>query len=61
MSLREIDYIFRTNSSKDFTSCLMESILTALIMRLNPLCLEDSPQGLGNIHVRVIRGQEEKK
>lgn len=61
MSLREIDHIFRTTSNKDFTGCLMKSTLTAIMMRLNPLCLEDSPKGLGNIHVRAIWGQEEKK
>lgn len=61
MSMREIDHILRTYSSKDFTGRLLKIILVAIIMRFEPFTLEYSPQCLGYVEVSEVRRLKEEK
>ena len=56
----EIDYIFSTDSSEDFTSCLVKNGPAAIMMRLEPFPLKDSPDSLSYVEMWAIWRQEKE-
>lgn len=57
--MRKVNHIFFPDAIQDFSDEFVKFALAAIIMRLEPQSLEESPHRLRNVEVRRIRGKKE--
>ena len=57
--MRKVNDIFTSDTIQNFSGCFMKCTPTAIMVRLKPHSLKESPDGLGDVEVRGIRREVE--